>query len=182
MERREIRADCSVARQGCTVVVPYREEMAKRHLKPTGDLGRVVFIVCALPSWDRMCGSVLISVFRNTTCATPSRLRKAFAILTLCTTLLVVNIPPSEWRKWSGSSRADGLLMGRPCRNFSYADVNVDGIERIADATAKYDIDRFVHVSSYNADKNSASEYFATKVRFHNVHEQERTVITETAF
>lgn len=26
-------------------MVPYREEMAKRHLKVTGDLGRVVFIV-----------------------------------------------------------------------------------------------------------------------------------------
>lgn len=49
-------------------------------------------------------------------------------------------------------------------RNFSYTDVNVDGVERIVEATAKYDIDRFVHVSSYNADKNSPSEYFATKV------------------
>lgn len=29
---------------GCNVVVPYREEMAKRHLKVTGDLGRVTFI------------------------------------------------------------------------------------------------------------------------------------------
>lgn len=28
-------------------MVPYREEMAKRHLKVTGDLGRVVFIVRA---------------------------------------------------------------------------------------------------------------------------------------
>lgn len=26
------------------MVVPYREEMAKRHLKVTGDLGRVTFI------------------------------------------------------------------------------------------------------------------------------------------
>lgn len=33
------------ARQGCTVIVPFREEMAKRHLKVTGDLGRVNFIV-----------------------------------------------------------------------------------------------------------------------------------------
>ncbi|KAJ5217403.1 hypothetical protein N7468_010411 [Penicillium chermesinum] len=32
------------ATQGCTVVVPYREEMAKRHLKVTGDLGRVNFL------------------------------------------------------------------------------------------------------------------------------------------
>lgn len=30
------------------MVVPYREEMAKRHLKVTGDLGRVNFIVCIL--------------------------------------------------------------------------------------------------------------------------------------
>ena len=34
-----------VARSGCTVIVPFREEMAKRHLKVTGDLGRVVFMV-----------------------------------------------------------------------------------------------------------------------------------------
>jgi hypothetical protein len=33
------------ARQGCTVIVPYREEMAKRHLKVSGDLGRVIFMV-----------------------------------------------------------------------------------------------------------------------------------------
>lgn len=35
------------ARQGCQVVIPYREEMAKRHLKVSGDLGRVNFIVRA---------------------------------------------------------------------------------------------------------------------------------------
>ena len=34
-----------LARAGCTVVVPFREEMAKRHLKVSGDLGRVVFLV-----------------------------------------------------------------------------------------------------------------------------------------
>jgi len=34
-----------IARQGCTVIVPYREEMAKRHLKVSGDLGRVIFMV-----------------------------------------------------------------------------------------------------------------------------------------
>ena len=37
--------DIMLARQGCTVVVPFREEMAKRHLKVSGDLGRVVFMV-----------------------------------------------------------------------------------------------------------------------------------------
>lgn len=37
--------DTGAARSGCTVIVPYREEMAKRHLKIAGDLGRVVFMV-----------------------------------------------------------------------------------------------------------------------------------------
>lgn len=27
------------------MVIPYREEMAKRHLKPLGDLGKIVFMV-----------------------------------------------------------------------------------------------------------------------------------------
>lgn len=37
--------DNRTARVGCQVVIPYREEMAKRHLKVSGDLGRVEFIV-----------------------------------------------------------------------------------------------------------------------------------------
>jgi NADH dehydrogenase (ubiquinone) 1 alpha subcomplex subunit 9 len=50
-------------------------------------------------------------------------------------------------------------------RNFSLEDVHVEGVERIAEAVAKYDVDRFIHVSSYNADLNSPSEFFRTKVR-----------------
>jgi uncharacterized protein YbjT (DUF2867 family) len=49
-------------------------------------------------------------------------------------------------------------------RNFALEDVHVEGAERIADAVAKYDVDRFIHVSSYNADPNSPSEFFSTKV------------------
>lgn len=49
-------------------------------------------------------------------------------------------------------------------RNFDLEDVHVEGTERIADAVAKYDVDRFIHVSSYNADLNSPSEFFRTKV------------------
>lgn len=51
-------------------------------------------------------------------------------------------------------------------RNFDLEDVHVEGAERIADAVAKYDVDRFIHVSSYNADKNSTSEFYRTKVWF----------------
>jgi len=45
--------------------------------------------------------------------------------------------------------------------------VHIEGAERIAEAVAKYDVDRFVHVSSYNADPSSSSEFFATKVQLH---------------
>lgn len=46
MDADELETDnCRIARQGCTVVVPFREEMTKRHLKVTGDLGRIVFMV-----------------------------------------------------------------------------------------------------------------------------------------
>ena len=54
--------------------------------------------------------------------------------------------------------------MLRGVRNFDLADVHVEGTERIAEAVAKYDIDRFIHMSSHNADKNSTSEFYRTKV------------------
>jgi uncharacterized protein YbjT (DUF2867 family) len=57
------------------------------------------------------------------------------------------------------------LFFSNISRNFTLEDVHVEGAERIAEAVAKYDIDRFVHVSSYNADKNSSSEFFRTKAR-----------------
>lgn len=43
-------------------------------------------------------------------------------------------------------------------------DVHVEGTERIAEAVAKYDVDRYIHVSSFNADPKSRSEFFSTKV------------------
>jgi NADH dehydrogenase (ubiquinone) 1 alpha subcomplex subunit 9 len=112
-----------LARQGCTVIVPYRDEMAKRHLKVTGDLGRVTFMEFDLRNTQSIEESVRHSD-------------------------LVYN------------------LVGRkyPTKNFSYHDVHVEGTERIAEAVAKYDCDRFIHVSSYNADVNSPSEFFSTKV------------------
>ncbi|KAJ9659769.1 Protein-lysine N-methyltransferase efm5 [Coniosporium apollinis] len=113
-----------LARQGTTVVVPFREEMAKRHLKVAGDLGRVVFIEMDL----RNINSIEESVRHSD---------------------IVYN------------------LIGRdyPTKNFDFEDVHVTGAQRIADAVAKYDVDRFVHVSSYNADPNSSSEFFRTKGR-----------------
>lgn len=48
-------------------------------------------------------------------------------------------------------------------KNFSMADANIEGSNRIAKIAKDYGVDRFVQVSSYNADPNSPSEFFATK-------------------
>ncbi|KAE9967980.1 hypothetical protein EG328_007838 [Venturia inaequalis] len=111
-----------LARSGCNVVIPFREEMAKRHLKVTGDLGRITFMEFDLRNKDSIEESVRHSD-------------------------IVYN------------------LIGRnyPTKNFDLDDVHVWGAERIAEAVAKYDVDRYVHVSSYNADKNSPSEFYRTK-------------------
>ncbi|PHH71734.1 hypothetical protein CDD83_5109 [Cordyceps sp. RAO-2017] len=113
-----------LSRQGCTVVVPFREEMAKRHLKVTGDLGRVVFVEYDL---------------RNTPSIEAS-VRHSDAVYN---------------------------LVGRnySTKNFSLEDVHIEASERIVEAVAKYDIDRYIHVSSHSANPSSKSEFYATKGR-----------------
>ncbi|RVX75282.1 NADH-ubiquinone oxidoreductase 40 kDa subunit, mitochondrial [Exophiala mesophila] len=111
-----------LAKRGVQVVIPYRDDMGKRHLKVSGDLGRVTFIEFDLRNTQSIEESVRHSD-------------------------MVFN------------------LIGRdyPTKNFSLFDVNVESVERIAEAVAKYDVDRFIHLSSYNADPNSPSEFFRTK-------------------
>ncbi|KAF1825136.1 NAD(P)-binding protein [Dissoconium aciculare CBS 342.82] len=111
-----------LARSGNTVVIPYREEMAKRHLKVTGDLGRIHFLEFDL----RNIASIEESVRHSD---------------------IVIN------------------LIGRdyPTKNFSLEDVHVEGTRRIADAVAKYDVDRFIHMSSHSVHPESPSEFYRTK-------------------
>ncbi|KAI9150168.1 NADH-ubiquinone oxidoreductase subunit [Paramyrothecium foliicola] len=125
-----------LARQGCTVVVPFREEMTKRHLKVTGDLGKVVFVEYDLYNTASIEASVRHSD-------------------------VVYN------------------LIGRdyPTKNYSLEDVHVGGTERIVESVAKYDVDRYIHVSSYNANAQSTSEFFATKGRGEQV---ARSIFPET--
>ncbi|RKF81474.1 NADH-ubiquinone oxidoreductase 40 kDa subunit, mitochondrial [Golovinomyces cichoracearum] len=113
-----------LARKGCTVIIPYREEMAKRHLQVSGDLGKMIFMEFDL---------------RNTLSIEQS-VRHSDAVYN---------------------------LIGRtyPTKNFDLEDVHVEGVERIAEAVAKYDVDRFIHVSSYNANPKSSSEFYSTKGR-----------------
>lgn len=96
--------------------------MAKRHLKVTGDLGRVHFLEYDLYNTESIEASVRHSD-------------------------VVYN------------------LIGRnyPTKNYSLADVHIEGTERITEAVAKYDVDRYIHVSSYNADPNSTNEFYRTK-------------------
>jgi NADH dehydrogenase (ubiquinone) 1 alpha subcomplex subunit 9 len=58
-------------------------------------------------------------------------------------------------------------LIGRdyPTKNFDLEDVHVAGTERIVEAVAKYDIDRFVQVSSHSASLDSPSEFYRTKAQ-----------------
>jgi NADH dehydrogenase (ubiquinone) 1 alpha subcomplex subunit 9 len=49
-------------------------------------------------------------------------------------------------------------------RNFKFHDVHVAAAQRIAEAVAKHNVSRFIHLSSYNADPNSESKFYATKV------------------
>jgi NADH dehydrogenase (ubiquinone) 1 alpha subcomplex subunit 9 len=98
--------------------------MNKRHLKLTGDLGRVVFMEFDLHNTPSIEESVRHSD-------------------------VVYNLIGREY----------------PTKNFTLEDVHVEGTERIAEAVAKYDVDRYIHVSSYNADPASHSEFFSTKGR-----------------
>lgn len=98
--------------------------MGKRHLKVTGDLGRVSFIEFDL---------------RNTQ-SIEEAVRHSDMVFNL-------------------------IGKNYPTKNFSLFDVNVEGVERIAEACAKYDVDRFIHLSSFNADPNSPSDFFRAKVR-----------------
>lgn len=70
-------------------------------------------------------------------------------------------------------------LIGRdyPTKNFDLEDVHIEGAERIAEAVAKYDVDRFVHVSSHSVNKNSPSEFYRTKAYGEDV---VRTIYPET--
>merc|ERR1712000_389277 len=120
-----------LARRGNQVVVPYRDDMGKRHLKVTGDLGRVSFMEFDLRNTQSIEESVRHSD-------------------------MVFNLIGKNY----------------PTKNFSLFDVNVEGVERIAEACAKYDVDRFIHVSSYNADPNSPSEFFRAKAEGERVARQ----------
>lgn len=147
------------ARSGCTVVVPFRDEYSKRHLKPTGDLGRVWMTVRHAHTHET--SQPLMVAQRNSIYAIRSLLKSVCAIRILSTTWSDEITPRSsfflhiELQRFARTDRV---------RNFDLEDVHVEGAARIAEAVAKYDVDRFVHVSSYNANPSSKSEFYSTKV------------------
>lgn len=111
-----------LAKKGTTVVVPYRDDFSKRHLKVNGDLGQVVMLEFDLRNRQSIEESV-----RNSD--------------------VVYN------------------LIGRDyeTKNFSFDQVHHQGTQRIAEACAKYDVDRFIHVSAVGAKEDSPSAFLRTK-------------------
>lgn len=82
-----------VARVGCQVVIPYREEMAKRHLKVSGDLGQVTFLVSTASTGSLWC--TCLFCIRNTTYEIPSPSRKPSDTPTSFTTWSAANTQQS---------------------------------------------------------------------------------------
>ncbi|KAG7740542.1 hypothetical protein KL932_002901 [Ogataea haglerorum] len=111
-----------LAKHGTILVCPFRNEMAKRQLKPMGDLGVVNYIECDIRNLRSLEESV-------------------------CRSDIVFNLIGSD----------------QNTKNFSMEDANVESIRRIAELCTAYEVPRLVHVSSYNADPNSKSQFFATK-------------------
>ncbi|CCG80684.1 putative NADH-ubiquinone oxidoreductase 39 kDa subunit [Taphrina deformans PYCC 5710] len=111
-----------LAKQGTQVVVPYRDDFSKRHLKVNGDLGQI---------------SMMEFDLRNRQCIEESVKHSN----------IVYN------------------LIGRDyeTKNFSFDAVHHQATQRIAEACAKYDVDRFVQVSAIGADENSPSQFLRTK-------------------
>ncbi|GJC87353.1 NADH-ubiquinone oxidoreductase subunit, mitochondrial [Colletotrichum liriopes] len=128
--------------------------MAKRHLKVAGDLGRIVFIVRNPPPYpeflDEQGLTIMLQEYdlRNTQSIEES-VRHSDVVYNLV----------YEVRHDLIEKTAKNVP-----RNFSLEDVHVEGTERIAEAVAKYDVDRFIHMSSYNANLESTSEFYRTKV------------------
>jgi uncharacterized protein YbjT (DUF2867 family) len=56
------------------------------------------------------------------------------------------------------------ILVQANGRNFSFIDSHVTAARHIAEAVAKHNVSRFIHVSSYNADPKSPSKFYSSKV------------------
>lgn len=111
-----------LAKQGINVVIPWRDEMARRHLKLTGDLGTVTML-----EFEPRNIESIESAVRNST--------------------MVYN------------------LIGRDfeTKNFSFSDTHITIAGRIAEACAKYNVDRFVHLSALGANSDSPSAFLQSK-------------------
>lgn len=87
-------------------------------------------------------------------------LMKAYVIPTLSTTLLDSIILQSMCQIKTCRMSVKFMIL----RNFNLEAIHVVGAKRIAEAVAKYDIDRFIHVSTSGVNESSPSEFIRTKV------------------
>ncbi|KAJ4001707.1 39kDa subunit of Ndufa9, NADH ubiquinone oxidoreductase [Lentinula boryana] len=128
-----------LARQGTQVIIPYRDEDEKRHLKPMGDLGQIVPM-----EWDIRNENQIAECVRHSDIVF-NLVGRDYA--TKCVFHLIVTCTPKF------------LLF----RSFDFTSVQVDGAERIARVTAQSGVPRFVHVSHLNASVTSLSKLYQTK-------------------
>ncbi|CAH2449797.1 Subunit of mitochondrial NADH:ubiquinone oxidoreductase (complex I) [Komagataella phaffii CBS 7435] len=111
-----------LAKHGTNVVVPFRNDRARRQLKVNGDLGVVNFVEFDIRNLKSIEDSVKYSD-------------------------IVINLIGTEHFS----------------KNFSIEDVNIGAAERIAKAAKEAGVSRLIHVSSYNANPSSSSDFYATK-------------------
>jgi NADH dehydrogenase (ubiquinone) 1 alpha subcomplex subunit 9 len=137
-----------LAKQGTQVVILYRELTWALPLKVSGDLGMTVLHVNLL--------YYRCKVFRNTM----FEIRMPFSEPSNTATQFTTSSAETTKQSFPSLNKlADG-------RNFKYHDVHVTAAQRIAEAVAKHNVSRFIHLSSYNANPNSESKFYATKVLY----------------
>ncbi|KTW27956.1 uncharacterized protein T551_02923 [Pneumocystis jirovecii RU7] len=125
-----------LAKHGTTVIIPWRDQDSKRHLKILGDLGQIVMMEFDL---------------RNKTSIEESVRHSN----------IVYNLIGRDYE-----TKYNFVINRNPPtnnRNFSYKDVHVYGAAAIAEACVKYNIDRLIHISALNASITSPSHFYKTK-------------------
>lgn len=153
-------AECSkfyVAKAGTQVIVPYRDEEEKRHLKVMGDLGQIIPMVCGRES----------NVFVVRAHSTVGMGHEERVADRRVSPTLGHRLQPrrkgvrDQVRVYPPVSCLRALTLSS--RNYDFSSVHVTGAKSIASIAAHHGISKFVHVSHLNASLDSKSSFYRTK-------------------
>ena len=149
------------AKAGSQVIIPYRDEDEKRHLKVMGDLGQIVPLV----GWKYMYMEPVFWVLTGLGMGHAAWRSNRWMLETLwyC-------VQPRRPRLWDEvrfsfiiKTPIHSFLNGSEFRNFDYHSVHAKGAETIARIAAENNVPRFVQVSHLNASRQSPSKFYQTK-------------------